>query len=327
MVAHNFNVELIQKDAFSEIDKNCTEQEAWHSDPDGMSFVLNNHIGSSLAFKVDNFSSRDFQECLNRIYYTLKELSFPCITLVRAGGHWIVTDGLRVRQEKDGKAEILGVWIEDPWYGSSPHRFITVKEFKEGYLLPNKWGAKWKQKLVVITDSSAKQVIKAIGVEPELLIRTNDRAGEVIFGMEEFGFKNVKPVEQGGGAPLLTPIWVNSLSSQFESYRIIPADAIETEEFQDYIYVAADSRNNILEVTTLPKALDIFSDEEVLTRLHELFPQEKVHVAEGFYWKPCFELRSRFDVTKLVFVGGKKRYLLKTGEVIEHLTDFSEGGG
>lgn len=330
MVLSKQNIPCDQADAFSKIQAANKEGDFWFSDPDGIASFLNSAKGASIPQTIKPFVTESFQEALDRILYTIDFLRLPCISLTLSGAHWVVIDGIRAKVTPDGKEESLGAYIENPWYNEAPNYYSSVDDLISSVLLPNKHGEQWKGQLVVISDDAATQVRTA---SPAL---TAPKAGGVVtdnpkeaalLAVELHGFESVKPIAEGGGAPVLTTMEVTGLDG-WPDYYLVPLDATGTKEFKDFIYAAIDKTSGkLLQISTLSSVLQIYSDKEMQRDLGQKFPGAKVTIDPQLYWKPCQELRSRFNVVRRFFLDNEAgKLLLPTGKVVDSLTEFSQGG-
>ena len=54
--------------------------------------------------------------------------------------------------------------------------------------------------------------------------------------------------------------------------------------------------------------------------------EKNIEIQSGYFWKPCFQLRSRLSVARMVKVDGQTMFFLPDGTTSESLEDFSKGG-
>lgn len=324
-----FSIKSPQSVAFDVIKRNNLEPDNWYSDPSGLSSYINDLLPNTKALRIrDVDTSQDqLQIALNQINYTISFLEIPCITLVLAGNHWIVVDGLRYEVSPNGTKDIVAFFIRDPWATSPDFSYVTISEFCQTRFLPNKIGEKWKDKYIILTQPTSEELLVT---NPKNVIPLGGGAGRspqdlALLNLELHGFENVKPI-QGGGAPVFSPISVTGLDGATD-YSIIPLDATQTREFQDFVYSAIElSTDTLLETARLSDVLQIFTNEEMLLRLEELFPGRSFQIEDGFFWKPCFELRSRLAVARRFRLEGESMFLLPDGSAAKVLSDFAKGG-
>lgn len=330
MVLGRYKIPCDQGDAFDKIQTANKEGDYWFSDPSGISTFLNSTKGTSIAQTFEPYATEDFQDALDRILYTIDFLKLPCIALTLAGGHWVVIDGLRANVSPDGREQALGAYIENPWYNEVPDFYSSVDDLSTSVLLPNKHGEIWKDKFIILSDDSKTRVRT---VTPALIqvmgggVASGDPRDAALLAVGLHGFDSVRPIREGGGAPALTTTEVTGLDG-WPDYFLVPLDATNTKEFQDFIYVAIEKSNGkLLQIATLSNVLQIYSDQEMLRDLGEKFPGAKIDIYPGLYWKPCQELRSRFNVARRFSLDGSKpKFLLPTGKVVDNLSEFDRGG-
>jgi hypothetical protein len=325
-----FSIPSPQQVAYERIRALDAEPDKWYSDPLGLSKYVSDVLPDKISPDIADIAtvSDRFQTALDRINYTISFLEIPCITLTLSGNHWVVVDGIRYDEDPSGKKEITAVCIRDPWSTSPDFSYVTVSEFRQTHFLPNKIGERWKDKYVILTQPINQVLLVANQKDIPLLGGGAGGGPEevAILNLELQGFENVRPISSGGGAPVLLPISVTGLEGA-SNYAIVPLDATQTREFQDFIYVAIEQGTNaLLEVANLSSALQIYNDREMNQRLQELFPGRQFEIENGYFWKTCFELRSRLVVARRFRIEDEQMFLLPDGTVAETLTDFTKGG-
>lgn len=325
----DFSIVSSQQLAYNEIQKHNIEPDNWYSDPEGLSTYISSVLPNGFLKNVNDFafSPDNFDEAVKTIYYTVCYLSIPCVTLVLSGRHWIIVDGIRFEEKENGKREIIGIYIKDPWKGSPESSLISVLEFRQTKFLPNKVGIQWKDKYIIFTKPPTEELL--VSELKEITVKggggTLTPEEYAIQNMELQGFENVEMIK-GGGASILSTVSVSGLDG-VSNYKIVPLDASNTKEFQDFIYVAIEEEsNNLLEISTLSSALQIYNDQEMEQRLREYFPGKEIEIQSGYFWKPCFQLRSRLAVARMFKVDDKTMFFLPDGTTSESLDDFYKGG-
>ncbi len=333
MFLSHFGITNTQQDkAFEEIRKLNTETnpDAFYSSPEGLGGYLSNLIQDS----VDVFSSDTLQENLDKIYNTIRFTQIPCVSLVNSGAHWTVIDGIRFNEGADGKIEITAIHYLDPSDNSPSEGYKFMAALQQQFFKPNTYGNKWKSKLAILSKKTTNQmfsqpIIKPI-IEAKILTIPGGGAGTAIdialANLDIYGFNNVQKIP-GGGAPVIDPIFITGLD-ETSNFTIVPLDANETEEFKDFIYVAIEEgTNNLLEIANFNKVLQIDNDQEMESKLQEKYPGSSFEIVPGYFWKPCFELRSRLSVARRFKLGDKEMFLLPDGNVADLLTESLVGGG
>jgi hypothetical protein len=329
----SFSISSPQQVAFEEIQRLNVEAGKWYSDPEGLGKYISNVLPDMLNRDVDDIAtpSTNFQKALDIISYTIDFLKIPCIALVDGGKHWVVIDGIRFNREPSGKQDVVGLFIRDPWKTSPDFSYISVTEFQKTKFLPNMVGSRWKDQYVVLTKPTSQELL--VTNANEIMIPGGgfpDGASSEEIAIENLrlqGFENVEQITiEGGGAPILVPVHVEGLDGA-SNYTIVPLDATKTREFQDFIYAAIEyETNTLIEVSSLPDVLQIFSDQEVQERLEEVFPGRRFEIIPGYFWKPSFELRSRLAVARRFKLDDQEMILLPDGSVVNTLTDSIKGG-
>jgi hypothetical protein len=318
-----------QQTAYDRIRTLAIETDKWYSDPAGLSKYIDNVISENLSSDIVDLatSSDQFQAALDQINYTISFLEIPCIALTLSGNHWVVIDGIRYDEDPSGKKEVTAVCIRDPWSTSPDFSYVTIAEFRQTHFLPNKIGKKWKDKYVILTQAPDQELLVA---KQKDITPLGGGAGDspeaiALLNLELQGFESIKPIS-GGGAPVLSPVSVTGLDGA-SSYTIVPLDATQTKEFQDFICVAIEQDTKaLLEVANLSSTLQIYNDQEMNQRLQDLFPGKQFEIESGCFWKPSFELRSRLAVVRRFKLEGQTMFFLPDGTVSESLTEFSKGG-
>jgi hypothetical protein len=333
MFLSHFSITNVQAEAFKEIRELNTETnpDAFYSSPEGLSGYLNKIIPDNVLGNTDIFSSDTLQENLDKIYHTIVSVQVPCISLVNQGAHWTVIDGIRFNTGTDGKIEVTAVHYFDPSDNSPSEGYKFIAALQQQYFLPNKFGNKWKNKLVILSKKTFSQ-LQLIQQRTEAKILTIPGGGTetptdiALANLDIYGFNNVQKII-GGGAPITDPLSVRGLDGA-SNFTIVPLDANLTQEFQDFIYVAIEEEtNNLLEIANFTKVLQIDDDQEMEAKLQQKFPGASFEIIPGYFWKPCFELRSYLSVARRFRLGDKEMFLLPNGNVTEFLTESGIGGG
>jgi hypothetical protein len=245
-----------------------------------------------------------------------------------------VIDGIRFNEGADGKIEITAIHYLDPSDNSPSEGYKFMAALQQQFFKPNTYGNKWKSKLAILSKKTTNQmfsqpIIKPI-IEAKILTIPGGGAGTAIdialANLDIYGFNNVQKIP-GGGAPVIDPIFITGLD-ETSNFTIVPLDANETEEFKDFIYVAIEEgTNNLLEIANFNKVLQIDNDQEMESKLQEKYPGSSFEIVPGYFWKPCFELRSRLSVARRFKLGDKEMFLLPDGNVADLLTESLVGGG
>lgn len=204
MFLSHFEITNIQQDtAYEEIQKLNTEIDpvAFYSSPEGLGSYLNKLIPDH----IDAFASDTLQANLDRIYNTISFEKIPCITLVNKGAHWTVIDGIRFNEGADGTIEITAVHYLDPSDNSPSEGYKFMAALQQQFFLANTYGNKWKNKLVILSKTTDKKIIRT---KAKTLTIPGGGTGTPIdialANLDIYGFNNVKQIPDiGGGAPSL----------------------------------------------------------------------------------------------------------------------------
>jgi hypothetical protein len=141
--------------------------------------------------------------------------------------------------------------------------------------------------------------------------------------LNQQGFEDIVALESDditGNTPRIQPVSVTDLDGT-SNFTIVPVDATSTQEFKDFIYVAIEQgTDELLEIAKLSDAPKIYNDQEMEAQLQTIFPVVTFQIESGYFWKFCFELRSRLSVARRFSIDGKKMFLLPNGEVTEQLS-------
>lgn len=322
-----YSINIVQSNAYEEIQKLNTESNFFFSDPDGVSGYINEEIPAQLLNKkVDVCETDTYEDAISQVNFTINVLGLPSPILVQGGAHWIIINGLRFSLKADETKEITAFRVQDPSKNSpTTDGYIFPTEFQLKFT-PNTFGTKWKNKFVVLSQKTDGKLLTL--QDKSLLLRGGggDIEESVKLSLMSNGFDNVDVVgKKGGGASLISTISVQDLDG-ISDYKLVPIDATQNKQFKDFIYVAiSDNDNSLLEAATLSSALNVFSDEEMRQHLQSLFPNQKIEVG-GYIWKRSFELRSRLSVARPFKVDGIDKILLPDGRAVDQLTQFSKGG-
>ena len=328
MFLSHFGITNIQQDtAYEEIQNLNTENNppAFYSSPEGLGSYLNKLIPD----RIDAFASDTLQGNLDKIYHTIRSLQIPCVSLINSGAHWTVIDGIRFNEVADGKIEITALHYLDPGDNSPSEGYKFMAALQQKFFLPNTYGEKWENKLVILSKKTDRQILQT---EAKTLTIPGGGTGNptdiALANLNTYGFNNVQQIPDiGGGAPVTDPISVTDLDGA-SNFMIVPLDANATEEFQDFIYVAIEEgTNELLEIANFTKVLQIDNDQELESKIQEKFPGESYEIIPGYFWKQCFELRSRLSVARCFRLRDKEMFLLPNGNVTDLLTEYPIGGG
>jgi hypothetical protein len=152
----------------------------------------------------------------------------------------------------------------------------------------------------------------------------------VIDTMTGLGFKGIKAIE-ASISPFIpncisTPILVTGLNGA-SNFSVFPLDATSAPEFNDFIYVSIeDETYNLLEAACISKAPPIYDDPAMTLLLREKFPGQSFVIKPGYFWEPCYELRSYLSVVRQFTLEGKEMFLLPNGSIVEKLSKMDIGG-
>ncbi|QJD90150.1 hypothetical protein HH213_08600 [Duganella dendranthematis] len=333
MVFDNLKIPVSQAEAYQIIHNDERfKTEELYSDPLGIAACLNIKTPVDISFEVQDFSSTDKSIVLDQIYYTLKFLRIPCLVLVQKGNHWVVISAVRMTEEVGGNREMRGVYIQNPWYGSTANKYVATPEFLDGWLTPIAWGETWKNSLVIMSDEKAPrpQNIAAmqsshtlISFRPSAFLTKSQLAQSAL---REHGFNEI--LNLGGGAgDILAPIDVVDLAGNGD-YTIIPMDGTNSANFKDFVYVAVDSASgNLLEIERFGNALQVYSDSEAKGVIQTLHPSAHVTIDPLYYWERSFIAMSRFQIFRKVGIDGTSFFLTSGGEIKADLAFTAKAGG
>lgn len=330
MFLGHYNIACDQADAFAKIAAANKESEFYFSDPHGVANFINSVKGASIPHTIEPFTTKSFQDLIDRIFYTLDYLKLPCIALSLAGAHWIVIDGLRSVVNPDGGSQSLGVYVENPWYNEAPDYYSSIEDLSSTVILANKYGHEWKDLFVILSDDSKPKLKALVPMAMPIFAKAGGGVSAnphdaALLSVGLHGFDLVQPIASGGGAPVLTTIEVTGLDG-WGDYYLVPLDATNTPEFKDFIYVAIDKMSgNLLQIATLSSAMQIYSDSELQRDVGVQYAGAKIDVLPGYFWKPCYELRSRFNVVRRFTLNSNPQLILPTGKIVGTLTDFKHG--
>jgi hypothetical protein len=146
--------------------------------------------------------------------------------------------------------------------------------------------------------------------------------------MTDLGFKGITAIANSSTIPNHVPIQVPVVGLNGASnFSIFTLDATSTPEFNDFIYVSVEEgTENLLEAVPVSKAPQIYDDQAMETVLRDKFPGQSFEIVPGYFWEPCFELRSYLSVARRFILEGKEMFLLPNGIVINQLTKSDIGG-
>ena len=146
--------------------------------------------------------------------------------------------------------------------------------------------------------------------------------------MTDLGFKGITAITTSSIIPHLAsiPILVTGLNGA-SNFSIFSLDATSTPEFNDFIYVSVEEgAENVLEVVPVSKAPQIYDDQAMESVLRDKFPGQAFEIVPGYFWEPCFELRSYLSVARRFRLEGKEMFLLPDGIVVNQLSKSGIGG-
>lgn len=333
MIFDNLKIPVSQAEAYQLIHNDQRfKVEELYSDPLGIAACLNLKTPNDITFEVQEFVSNDHKAIFDEIYYTLKFLRIPCIALVQKGNHWVVISAMRISEESGGKREIHGFYVQNPWYGSSNNKYISAVEFEEGWLTPVRWGKTWKNSMVIISDgnvpvsqniSIARSFNIGVQIHAPMFFTKQQLAQSAL---REHGFDDFFEIK-GGGAAVLAPIEILSIGGQ-SSYSIIPMDAMQNSNFNDFVYVAVDTlTGNLLEIEKFGNALQVYSDDEARAVIQNIHPAANIVIDPYYYWERSYVTMTRFQVFRKVSIDGTSMFLTSQGELKSDLTFVPMAGG
>lgn len=327
MMLGKYGVHVNQREAYEKIhSRERFKTEKMYSDPDGISDYLNHMTPDSIDFVVDDYSTDSPIKIMQRIFYTISFLNMPVITLVDSGNHWVVIDGVRYTETTDGKREILGLYIKNPWFKTISPIYQSAKELIENKLRPNKWGKKWLSKLVIISDQR-QPLLMDIPLRTPVLPIAGGGGSEVVAlsAMEQQGFVDVTPIS-GGGAAIYSDIQVKDINGT-HVYTISILDAIRTAEWKDFVYLAYDLSGSLLEIASFASVLEIPDDNETRLMANIRFNGMQLSIDPNYYYIESYFTTSRFDVYRKITVGGESYYMHRNMEFYTKPNDYNPVAG
>lgn len=304
--------------------------EQMYSDPTGMTLCLNSKFARSINFDFKAFVTTATNEALRELVYTVAKLGVPCACLVQNGNHWVVVDDVRIIADSPSTIDVCGVFIQNPWFNSTPNKYVGVDEFMSGWLTPNKWGITWKDTLIVLSDGNSHpfyEVQKAqISSGKILRIEYSASAASSLQSLLKrhgfFGFNAIA----GGGASITNPILVTELPGPGH-YVIAPMDASADPRFGGFVYVAVGGETGeLLEISSFSKALEVCSDDEAKSYADSKWGANGYTIFPDIYWERNYSSMSRFRVHRRVNVSGTIYKLFGDGTV-EASNDERENAG
>lgn len=327
MVLDKYDIYINQREAYNAIHNTARFPiEKMYSDPDGISEYLNHKTPNSIDFVVDDYSTKDAEEIIQRIFYTLSYLEMPVITLVDSGNHWVVIDGVRYTETTEGKRDIIGLYIKNPWFKTVSPIYQSADEFIKNKLRPNKWGSKWANKLVIISDQATSPLVNLPVRELQFVMAGG--GGQIVPAqgiLEQHGFIGATQIV-GGGAAVYSDIEVMDLDGN-HNYTISPLDALRTDEWKDFVYVAYSLSGKLLEVASFSSVLDFPDDDEVALLAKDRFNVSSIEIDPKYYYIESYFTSSRFDVYRKLVVDNDTFYLHRNGEFYEDPQGFRPDAG
>jgi hypothetical protein len=327
-ISHFGNVDVNQSAAFQKIRELNTEAnpDAFYSSPEGLSGFLSVVIPSQ---PLAAYSSDTLDKHLEQIYIAIHVATIPCICLANSGAHWTVIDGIRFDQGAGDSVDITAIHYLDPSDKNPSEGYKFMAALRQQYFMPNTYGQRWKNKLVALSLPTQPDFLQPLQINHKILSLPGGGAGNIVdialANLDVYGFSGPKEVP-GGGAPVVGPIFITGLDDA-PSFTIVPLDASLTNEFGDLVYVAIEHEtNNLLEIASFVNVLQIDNDQEMRLTLETMYPGRLFDIIPGYFWKPCFELRSFFSVARRFRLEDKEMYLLPGGVTVDSLTSSSIGG-
>jgi hypothetical protein len=108
---------------------------------------------------------------------------------------------------------------------------------------------------------------------------------------------------------------------EISNFIILSLDARLNKEFKDFVYVAIEQETNeLLEIIALSNAPKIYHNDEAQRQIQTFFPNLKPQIKPEYFWRLCFELRSRLSIVRCFFINDREMFLLPNGNITEHLT-------
>ncbi|WP_263337943.1 cysteine peptidase family C39 domain-containing protein [Albidovulum salinarum] len=331
MILEHFALEIDQATAYEQIhDRERFKVERLYSDPQGIVDYLNAMNDSTEMIDVIDITSQNDSEVLDDIYRVLFAFQTPVALLALGGAHWVVVDGVRYRDDLDGRRQYAGFYIQNPWKGSTPSVWIEVDEFSSRWVQPNQFGQRWLGKIVLVATPRGRRKLSNLKLtRSELLPPTGERQAPKDVALKELaalGFENMQEIS-GGGALVLRPVEVLN-EDDGTRFQIVPIDAVLNREFSDFVYVCInDGNQRVLEISGMSEQLDIPSDVEALERFNQVFPNEEITIDPDIYWRARLGAVSKTDVYRKARVNSDDFFLLRDGTILRELEINPSVGG
>lgn len=135
--------------------KRVQQVTGWFTDPTSLAKTLTHYDETFPGYYVV-YSDSDPQKATKKLAYTIYRYNVPPAALIYNGRHWVVVRGVRASTIPtwDGKYEIYGFWVNDPWYGINTlgaNKYITYNNWVNNYFTPVR-SAPWRGFRVSVCD-------------------------------------------------------------------------------------------------------------------------------------------------------------------------------
>lgn len=324
MMLRRANIEVSQDELYKDIRENNSESDAFYSDPDGISRLLNTAgldpfpLGDVIVIEDGTDS-----QIASQIFDNLFDNKIPAVCLVNSGNHWVICHKVIYDLDSDRRVSLLGIFLLDPSPVSPPEVYVPLDQFLSSVLNPNSFGHKWKGKRIFLAGREAVSRARSVGFVSQSAM--GGGAGipdpqKVIDNLKKVGISS-EP-SRGGGAQ---PLRVIDLYDKTE-YFVSLFDAVNDSAMKSMIYVAATEDNRVLEVTAATDRAFYANDELVAEALYSEMSITDGVIDPQLYWKRHSILQNRFVIARRVTKDGEELWILPSGEV-RHSLDIGPRGG
>lgn len=345
MLLHSLGIERTQQSIWDETRALASDPTKWFTDPDALATYLAQFDAIKAKVSIDDVPSEGLETVFSRLIRVLDRQTLPAPILIYGGKHWVLFIGIEGEflDASRESARVSAIWVADPSRGTSGLDVYPIGDwFRNSFFTPVIIPGPWSGKLVAVTDASADRLAVVelaqsprppgggAGIKLTLadisevlaediahfalgntarIARVDDSA--LTGDMRMLALVSALGLDQGTISPLEVTV-IEDGSVYYLSPTMLDKSFTWSAISANYLGLAA-MRMGFIQLPPTGAELEAV----VRTRLGNIGAYEE---RPGLFWTSCAELRSLFDVVRIVTVDGVEYFVDAYNNVLDQLT-------
>jgi Peptidase_C39 like family len=326
MVLGKFGISKLQNDIYQETRKYMQEADLWYTDPHAIGqYLASIPVVESAIIYLDKLYT-EFLPIISKIAWNIITQNQPSIILINGGRHWVVAVGVTASVSNDKQSVLVtGLWIADPDRSVQGLQFKPINDdFINNYLDPVTLNGRWLGKRVAVaekSDISFPNVIFRKPIRPAGGGITLTEAEISQLTIEDYSAYSLglATLPLAGGAVSLIRVNIIDSTSFYYLVPLVYKGSICWSVF-DVGYVLSTTSIMFADNISLPPSGNNL--EKLVTSFYKNVTS--FQEVNGYYWKPCIEMPSKFSIVSMAYVNDRKVYVNAQSELFEALSIYPD---